>query len=69
MEVFSSTDADFYMIRAVFQATELQGQDIRSWQSWSGHQVRDTGTPVEILVKQINLFNYDPNLRNPSIII
>ena len=69
VEVFSSIDADVYMVRAVFQVTELQGQDMRSWHGWSGHQIRDIGTQFEILVKQVNLINYDQNLRNPSIIL
>ncbi len=68
VEVFSTDEDDIYMLRSAFQTTELQGHDARVWSGWSAHRIVDRGATFEILVKQVNLINYDQNLRNPSII-
>jgi len=69
VEVFSTDEDDIYMFRSTFQTTELQDQDERVWSGWAAHRVADRGNSFEILVKQVNLINYDHNLRNPSIIL
>ena len=37
--------------------------------SWAGRRLRDGTTHWRILVKQVNLIDYDRNLRNPSIVL
>ena len=69
VEVFSAADNEIYMVRSIFQLMELQGQVKTNWHGWVGHQIRDKGDQFEILVKQVNLINYDQNLHNPSIIL
>ena len=69
VEVFSAADNEIYMVRSNFQVMELQGQVETNWNGWVGHQIRDKGDQFEILVKQVNLINFDQNLHNPSIIL
>lgn len=65
--VFGTGDADIVMTRASFLITEFQAGDYRTWAGWYGHRLRRAGAGWEIAVKQVNLINYDQNLRNPSI--
>lgn len=67
--VFSTADADVFMLRSAFQATEFHAGDIRIYAGWTGHRVRRRGGNWEILVKQVNLINCDQNLRNPSVVL
>lgn len=67
VEVFATDDPDFVMTRSNFLITEFQAGDYRTWAGWCGHRLRWTGEDWEIRVKQVNLINYDQNLRNPSI--
>jgi len=67
VEVFATRDPDFVMTRSNFLITEFQAGDYRTWAGWYGHRLRWTGEDWEIRVKQVNLINYDQNLRNPSI--
>ena len=53
--------------RSTFLGTEFHAGDYRSWAGWTGHRLRRNGDGWEFLVKQVNLINYDQNLRNPSI--
>jgi len=65
--VFSTDDDTIVMARSTFLVTEIHAGDYRTWAGWCGHRLRRTGDGFEILVKQVNLINYDQNLRNPSI--
>ncbi|NQV57054.1 MAG: aromatic-ring-hydroxylating dioxygenase subunit beta [Rhodospirillales bacterium] len=66
--VFKTDDEASLMVRSNFITTEFQAGDFRTYTGWSGHRLRigQDGT-YEILVKQVNLIDYDQNLRNPSI--
>ena len=66
---FATGYSDVYMLRSTFLTTEFQAGDIRTYTGWTGHRVRRRGDGWEILVKQVNLINYDQNLRNPSIVL
>lgn len=65
--VFSTGDDAIVMVRSSFLVTEFHAGDYRTWAGWYGHRLRRAGSAWEILVKQINLIDYDQNLRNPSI--
>lgn len=65
--VFSTGDDAIVMVRSSFLVTEFHAGDYRTWAGWYGHRLRRAGDGWEILVKQINLINFDQNLRNPSI--
>lgn len=67
VEVFATADDDTVMVRSSFLVTEFHAGDYRTWAGWTGHRLRRAGDSWEILVKQVNLINYDQNLRNPSI--
>ena len=67
MAAFETADDVVVMIRSNFLITEFQAGDYRTWAGWAGHRLRRNGDGWEILVKQVNLINYDQNLRNPSI--
>ena len=64
---FETADDAVVMIRSNFLITEFQAGDYRTWAGWAGHRLRRNGDGWEILIKQVNLINYDQNLRNPSI--
>ncbi|MGB0629907.1 MAG: aromatic-ring-hydroxylating dioxygenase subunit beta [Alphaproteobacteria bacterium] len=64
---FGTADDAVVMTRSNFLITEFQAGDYRSWAGWNGHRLRRAGGGWEVLVKQVNLINYDQNLRNPSI--
>jgi 3-phenylpropionate/cinnamic acid dioxygenase small subunit len=65
--VFGTNDDDIVMVRSSFLTTEFHAGDYRTWAGWTGHRLRRAGESWEIQVKQVNLINYDQNLRNPSI--
>jgi benzoate/toluate 1,2-dioxygenase beta subunit len=65
--VFATAGDEIVMTRSNFFITEFQAGDYRTWAGWYGHRLRRTGAGWEILVKQVNLINYDQNMRNPSI--
>ena len=65
--VFATAGDEIVMTRSNFLITEFQAGDYRTWAGWYGHRLRRTGAGWEILVKQVNLINYDQNMRNPSI--
>ena len=65
--VFGTADDAIVMVRSTFLITEFHAGDYRTWAGWYGHRLRRAGDGWEILVKQVNLINYDQNLRNPSI--
>ena len=71
VSVFSSDEADVFMVRSNFLTTEFQAGDKRLYTGWYGHQLArgDDGDAWQILVKQVNLIDCDQNLRNPSIIL
>ena len=64
---FETADNAVVMTRSTFLITEFQAGDYRTWAGWTGHRLGRSGDGWEILVKQVNLINYDQNLRNPSI--
>lgn len=64
---FETADDAVVMTRSTFLVTEFHAGDYRTWAGWSGHRLRRNGDGWEFLVKQVNLINYDQNLRNPSI--
>lgn len=64
---FETADDAVVMTRSTFLVTEFHAGDYRSWAGWTGHRLRRNGDGWEFLVKQVNLINYDQNLRNPSI--
>ena len=64
---FESADETVVMTRSTFLITEFQAGDYQTWAGWAGHRLGRNGNGWEILVKQVNLINYDQNLRNPSI--
>lgn len=64
---YETTDASIFMTRSTFLITEFQAGDTRSWAGWAGHRLRRDGDGWEIMVKQVNLIDYDRNFRNPSI--
>lgn len=68
-EVFTTGDEAVVMVRSTFVTVEHQAGETRLWAGWNGHRLRWNGTDWEILVKQVNLLDYDRNLRNPSIVI
>jgi 3-phenylpropionate/cinnamic acid dioxygenase small subunit len=65
--VFRTGDEDILMTRSSFLISEFHAGDYRTWAGWSGHRLRRADDGWEILVKQVNLIDYDQNLRNPSI--
>lgn len=65
--VFSTGDDTIVMARSSFLVSEFHAGDYRTWAGWYGHRLRRAGDGWEILVKQVNLIDYDRNLRNPSI--
>ena len=69
IEVYATDQLEIVMVRSNFQTTEFRAGETRLWSGWYGHRLRDVGNEYEILVKQVNLINYDQNLRNPSIIL
>ncbi|MBT7235039.1 MAG: aromatic-ring-hydroxylating dioxygenase subunit beta [Rhodospirillaceae bacterium] len=73
VSVFSSEEADVFMVRSNFLTTEFQAGDKRIYTGWYGHQLRrlenSNGESWQILVKQVNLIDCDQNLRNPSIVL
>ena len=77
VNVFSSEEADIFMVRSNFLTTEFQAGDKRIYTGWYGHQLRRVdgeaasggGEAWQILVKQVNMIDYDQNLRNPSIVL
>ena len=64
---FETADDAVVMTRSTFLVTEFHAGDYRSWAGWTCHRLRRNGDGWEFLVKQVNLINYDQNLRNPSI--
>ena len=64
---FETADENVVMTRSTFLITEFHAGDYRTWAGWTGHRLRRKDTGWEFLVKQVNLINYDQNLRNPSI--
>ena len=69
IEVYATDQLEIVMVRSNFQITEFRAGETRLWSGWYAHRLRDSGNEYEILVKQVNLINYDQNLRNPSIIL
>jgi len=51
------------------EPVEFRAGETRIWSGWSGHRLRDMTTHWKILVKQVNLIDYDQNLRTPSIVL
>ncbi len=64
---FTTPNRNIVMTRANFLITEFQAGDFRTWAGWYGHRLHRSRSTWEIVVKQVNLINYDQNLRNPSI--
>jgi len=60
-------DDNIVMTRSSFLSSEFHAGDYPTWAGWYGHRLRRSGDGWEILVKQVNLIDYDQNLRNPSI--
>ena len=69
IEVYATDQLEIVMVRSNFQTTEFRAGETRLWSGRYAHRLRDVGNEFEILVKQVNLINYDQNLRNPSIIL
>jgi len=69
IEVYATDQLEIVMVRSNFQTTEFRAGETRLWSGRYAHRLRDVGNGYEILVKQVNLINYDQNLRNPSIIL
>lgn len=69
IELFSTADPAIVMARSNFLTVEFRDGETRSWAGWAGHRLRDMTTHWRILVKQVNLIDYDQNLRNPSIVL
>ena len=69
IEVYATDQLEIVMVRSNFQTTEFRAGETRLWSGRYSHRLRDVGNEFEILVKQVNLINYDQNLRNPSIIL
>ena len=69
IELFSTADPDIVMTRSNFLTVEFRAGETRIWAGWAGHRLRDATTHWRILVKQVNLIDYDQNLRNPSIVL
>ena len=69
IEVYATDRLEIVMVRSNFQTTEFRAGETRLWSGRYSHRLRDVGNEFEILVKQVNLINYDQNLRNPSIIL
>lgn len=68
VEVFRTSDDACRMVRSHFLTVEFRSGDTRIWAGWYRHRLRlfDAGWRIE--AKQVNLVDYDQNLRNPSII-
>lgn len=66
---YSTDDDNTLMVRSSFHITEFQDGDFRRYAGWNGHKLVWQGSDVgwRIAVKQVNLIDYDQNLRNPSI--
>ena len=69
VEVYATDEVQVFMVRSNFQTTEFQAGENRLWSGWYAHRLIDVGDEFEVLVKQVNLINYDQNLHNPSIIL
>lgn len=69
IELFSTADPGIVMVRSNFLTVEFRAGDTRIWAGWAAHRLRDMTTHWRILVKQVNLIDYDQNLRNPSIVL
>ena len=69
IEVYATDRLEIVMVKSNFQTTEFRAGETRLWSGRYSHRLRDVGNEFEILVKQVNLINYDQNLRNPSIIL
>ncbi|MEC7489620.1 MAG: aromatic-ring-hydroxylating dioxygenase subunit beta [Pseudomonadota bacterium] len=65
--VFKTGRKNTVMTRSNFLITEFHAGDYRTWAGWYGHRLHRKEGRWEIMVKQVNLINYDQNLRNPSI--
>ena len=65
--VFKTDRKNTVMTRSNFLITEFHVGDYRTWAGWYGHRLHRKEGRWEIMVKQVNLINYDQNLRNPSI--
>lgn len=69
VELFSGRADGIVMARANFLTVEIRAGEFRNWAGWAGYKLEQTGEGWEILVKQVNLIDFDQNLRNPSIIL
>ena len=69
IELFSTADPAVVMARSNFLTVEFRDGETRSWAGWAGHRLRGMTSHWRILVKQVNLVDYDQNLRNPSIVL
>ena len=69
LEVYGTDELQVFMAKSNFQVTELRAGETRLWSGWYAHRLLDVGNEFKILVKQVNLINYDQNLRNPSIVL
>ena len=68
VEVFPGL-ADGLMVRSNFLTTDWRAGETRFWSGWCGHRLRRRQDRLEIEVRQVNLVDCDPNLRNPSLIL
>lgn len=66
---YETGDRAIVMVRSNFSIAELRAGETRQWSGWTGHRLRRRGAGWEVLVKQVNLIDYDQNLRNPSIVL
>lgn len=69
LEAYGTDDPAIVMVRSAFLVTEFRAGETRHWSGWTGHRLRRRGAGWEVLVKQVNLIDYDQNLRNPSIVL
>ncbi len=69
IELFSTRDPEIVMARSNFLTVEFRAGETRIWAGWAGHRLRGTTTHWRIEAKQVNLIDYDQNLRNPSIVL
>src|SRR5260370_920569 len=69
VEVFATSESAFRMVRSNFLISEFRVDGTRFLSGWCGHRFVERAGRWEIQVRQVNLIDCDPNLRNPSIVL
>lgn len=68
VEVFATGADDIFMVRSNLMVSEFRTDAERVLSGWCAHRLHQGAGGWEILVKQVNLLQYDQHLRNPSFI-